>query len=257
MQTERMISIKLETPTISLPEVYANAERKVLIAYIQDLQKTNIINKEVIKDFCNASKLTQDAKDVIKKLNEENLLLHMQLKLSTKNKLDIMGTSLIQQQIMKEDKTQISKWISDYNSMNKNMNEKIEEKDIALINIQKQCKDLYDLVIKYISHLPDAKKVLKGININQAIDGKVNKLCEANKNLKAKVSMLMRALKKSQQLAFNTRDSLVTKDTISNYEDSQIKIDSSKIIHRNQCSQQNFKKFGLWNNNGKECKITY
>ncbi len=168
---------------------FVEQEKVEILGRIKDLETTLAINKQVIKDLCDATlSASSKNKNVITRLNDENMMLHRSVKVLTKQRDDAEAKLLVCTQMLEEYKHKEAEQAIEWKETLVELRDQLNKKEYLLQVAEKRYQDMENIVLKYLKNIPEVKVQVFQIRSFPRSNVGITNVVVENQQLVAKLS---------------------------------------------------------------------
>lgn len=151
--------------------------------YLKDLEKTIILNKDIIKDLLVADKSNVPWKKIIEKLNLENKGLHSKVKELIRERDGVQNKLLLCEQMVEEFKSRENTIDQHYAEKSKEIVDQLNRKEYVLQSYEKRFRKAMQLLIKYKEKDAKIRLLLKDLDEDNNSKTCMTNVLEQNETL--------------------------------------------------------------------------
>eukprot|EP00826_Nyctotherus_ovalis_P033794 TRINITY_DN2754_c0_g1_i6.p1 TRINITY_DN2754_c0_g1~~TRINITY_DN2754_c0_g1_i6.p1 ORF type:complete len:361 (-),score=131.04 TRINITY_DN2754_c0_g1_i6:145-1227(-) len=209
--------------------------------YLKDLERTVLLNKEIIMDLLSEDKTSVPWKKIIEKLNQENKGLHTKVKELVRERDGVQTKLLLCEQMIEEFKGREAKIDLHYAEKSKEIVDQLNRKEYVLQSYEKRFRKAMQLLIKYKEKDANIRLLLKDLDEDNSSKKCMTNVLEQNETLTvtvkaihqkiAKLEKDLRELCNAKEKEFDMRDDM---DQMR----AQIKLKEGSLTQRKSTSAQ-------------------
>jgi hypothetical protein len=178
---------------------FMEKDKLQMINKIHDLEKTVMINKEIIQEMINTEdRLDPKGKRILDKLNKENAHLQLQTKRVIKERDQAQSKALINEQIIQEYKNKEAEINRDYAEKIQDLTDQLNRKEYILQNYERKYFKAEGMLKKYSHYEQEIRMFLRGLNIKPEEERTISSVVEENEQLKEQVKFSNKEIKSLQ-----------------------------------------------------------
>jgi len=132
-----------------LKGIFLEKDKQQMKSYIKDLEKTILLNKEIISDLLSSEASNAVFKNTIKKLNKENSDLQIKVKELIKERDTVQAKLLMCEQMVEEFKSKESDLEKHYAEKSREMLEQLSMKEYVVQSYERRLRKSISLLQKY------------------------------------------------------------------------------------------------------------
>jgi len=151
--------------------------------YLKDLEKSIILNKEIIKDLLVADKSNVPWKKIIEKLSLENKGLHSKVKELIRERDVVQNKLLLCEQMVEEFKSRENTIDQHYVEKSKEIVEQLNRKEYVLQSYERKFRKAMQLLIKYKEKDANIRLLLKDLDEDNNTRTSMTNVLEQNETL--------------------------------------------------------------------------
>ena len=172
---------------------FLDIEREEIYKYIQDLESTLSINKELVQELCE-SPSDYDSKKLICKLNKENAKLQQDFIYMKKNRDNAHCKLLITQQIVEDLKGKEHELTVEFSENVTELKDQLGRKEFVLQSMEKRFLEAEKLLQKYSKDDKDIRSKLRELRINIGEERTITSVVEDNSKMKVEITGLVQKI---------------------------------------------------------------
>eukprot|EP01022_Parablepharisma_sp_SALTPOND_P026599 TRINITY_DN64470_c0_g1_i1.p1 TRINITY_DN64470_c0_g1~~TRINITY_DN64470_c0_g1_i1.p1 ORF type:complete len:465 (+),score=75.71 TRINITY_DN64470_c0_g1_i1:103-1497(+) len=164
--------------------------------YLQDLERTVKINKEIISELLKGDKLQSTYKSVCEKLNLENSTLHKQVEEARKGRDESQAKVLICSQIIEDYKRKEEENREEFAEKKRELLDQLSRKEYMLQLHERRYLKVEELLVKYAKQEQEVWKSIKEMNLEiNGVPKSIENVAAENETLSKKLIQCQNQIK--------------------------------------------------------------